>query len=240
MIKMKTVRELKELFECGHGPMGVAIGGGTGSGKSTLAKRLLEALEGNAVIIEQDSYYKCLGHQHLTERERTDFDSPGAVDLELFIDHIRNLKLGESIERPIYDFHNHTRAPGFVLIEPKPVVIVEGLFVLHDPELRGLFDLTVFVDADADVRLVRRIRRDIRERGRTAESVISRYMRSVRPMHEVYVAPCREYADIVMDTIGGTDELGHILKSLCALAMERKPLFDEGLDTLLGRISGGE
>ena len=180
-------------------PFLIGIAGGTGSGKTTVAAALAADLgPGRATAIDADCYYRDLSHLPLPERHHINFDHPDALDNELLIEHVRLLKHGEAAARRPYDYCTHTRAGGEILIAPAPVVIVEGVLIFVPAKLRLLFDLKVFLDEAADVRLLRRIGRDMAERGRTLESIRRQYLEQVRPMHEAYVEPSKRYADIII------------------------------------------
>nr|WP_041719838.1 uridine kinase [Alkaliphilus oremlandii] len=180
-------------------PILIGIIGGTGSGKSTVARSIFESLpEKNIAIIQQDSYYKDQSHLTYEERVKTNYDNPLAFDSELLKKHLRELLQNNSIEKPIYDFEQHNRKKEKELIHPKDIIILEGIMILDDCELRQLLDIKIFVDTDADVRIIRRIVRDIRERGRTLESVIDQYLTTVRPAHLQFVEPNKKYADIII------------------------------------------
>ena len=177
----------------------IGVAGGTGSGKSTLVKRLQESFKGNDVAtICHDFYYKA--HPELTYEERTklNYDHPDAFDTWLMVEHIKALKEGKSVECPTYSFIEHNRASETLLIEPSKVIIVDGILIFENEELRNIMDIKVFVDTDADIRLARRILRDVRDRGRSMESVISQYTTTVKPMHEQFVEPSKRYADVVI------------------------------------------
>jgi uridine kinase len=177
----------------------VGIAGGTGSGKTTIAQEICRSLGSDtATLVEQDFYYLDLGPHPVDDRPGFNFDHPSAFDWQLLREQVGDLKSGHPIRRPVYDYRTHTRTQQSVLVEPRPVVILEGILILGDPELRGLMDLRIFLDADADIRLLRRLRRDIRERGRSLESVAEQYLRTVRPMHEKYIQPCAKHADIII------------------------------------------
>jgi len=177
----------------------IGIAGGTGSGKTTVVRKLTERLpKGEVVVIPQDSYYKDSSHVPVEERQNINFDHPDAFDWTLLEQHIAQLKLGQSVEQPIYDYITCTRQKQTVHIEPKEIIIVEGIMALSDKELREQMDLKIFVDADGDDRLIRVISRDIVERGRTAESVMERYQRVLKPMHEQFIEPCKRYADVII------------------------------------------
>jgi len=177
----------------------IGIAGGTGSGKTTVVKKLTERLpKGEVVVIPQDSYYKDASDRPLEERRKINFDHPDAFEWDLLEKHIRQLRDGKAIEQPTYDYISCTRQEATIHIEPKEVVIVEGILALCDPQLREQMDLRIFVDADADDRLIRVIKRDVVERGRTPEIVIERYERVLKPMHMQFIEPCKRYADIIV------------------------------------------
>lgn len=182
-----------------NAPLILGIAGGSGSGKSTIAKSLMRALPLQAgVLLEQDHYYRPLSAMALEERERVNFDHPDAIEFDLLLEHIDALREGRAIERPIYDFTTHDRVPGGVIVAPAPILVVEGILVLADPRLRERFDIKIFVDTDADIRLMRRIRRDLEHRGRTFAQVRQQYYESVRPMHLAFVEPSKRFADIII------------------------------------------
>lgn len=189
-------------------PLVIGIAGGTGSGKTTVARRLYESLHLDAAaFLDQDSYYKDLAGLSLEERKRVNFDHPDSTDSELLADHIEQLVAGRPIEKPTYDFAAHTRAPETIRIEPRSVILVEGILLFVEPRLRDLFDLKIFVDTEADVRFIRRLKRDLELRGRTVDSVIEQYLETVRPMHFEFVEPSKRYADIILPR-GGNNAPG--------------------------------
>jgi uridine kinase len=180
-------------------PIIIGIAGGTGSGKSTVTNEIYKSItDKNVAVIEQDSYYKDQSDLSFEERVKTNYDHPFAFDNQLLINHLRKLINWEPIEKPIYDFENHNRKKETILVEPKDIIILEGILILYDEELRNLMDIKIFVDTDADVRVIRRINRDINYRGRTLESVINQYMNTVRPAHLQFIEPTKRYADIII------------------------------------------
>ncbi len=177
----------------------VGVTGGTGSGKTTVAQEICRELGSHtAALIEQDSYYLDLGLRSPDDRAGFNFDHPSAFDWKLLREQVGDLKSGRAIRKPVYDYHTHARTSQTVLVEPRPVVILEGILVLGDSDLRQMMDLRIFVDTPADVRLLRRMQRDIRERGRSLESVAEQYLSTVRPMHAKYIQSCMHYADIII------------------------------------------
>lgn len=180
-------------------PILIGISGGTGSGKSTVTKEIFKSItDKNVTVIEQDSYYKDQSHMSFEERVKTNYDHPFAFDNRLLIKHLKALMNLEPIEKPIYDFENHNRKKESYHVEPRHIIILEGILILYDEELRDLLDIKIFVDTDSDVRVIRRILRDIKERGRTLDSVIMQYMKTVRPAHLQFVEPTKRYADIII------------------------------------------
>ena len=177
----------------------IGIAGGTGSGKTTVVKKLIERLpKGEVVVIPQDSYYKDSSHIPVAERQYINFDHPDAFDWPLLAKHIEMLKEGRSVEQPIYSYITCTRSKETVHIDPREVIIVEGIMALREPRMRQQMDLKIFVDADADDRLIRVMKRDVLERGRSAEQVIDRYQRVLKPMHEQFIEPCKRFADVIV------------------------------------------
>lgn len=184
----------------------VGIAGGTGSGKTTLAENILEAFPDKAILISHDSYYKDLSHLDYCDRAKTNFDHPDSLDNMLMMLHLIDLKNDHSIEQPIYSFHTHSREDQTKLIESAPLIIVEGILLFVLPEIRDLFDLKIYVDTDDDVRVLRRIERDINERSRDFESVKNQYLSTVKPMHDAFVDPSKQYADVIIPR-GGRNQV---------------------------------
>ena len=186
----------------------IGICGGTGSGKTTITDRLIQALpESSVLVLQQDHYYKDLPHLPLAERAKQNFDHPHSMDTPLLIEHVQRLRQGEAIERPEYDFVEYRRMSQTVRLEPRPAIVIEGILIFESKALRELMDLKIFVDTDADLRFIRRLLRDIRERGRTMDSVIQQYRTTVRPMHMEFVEPSKRYADVIIPE-GGYNEVG--------------------------------
>lgn len=185
----------------------IGIAGGTGSGKTTVVKKIMDCLPADEVVLlPQDSYYKDSSHVPVEERQNINFDHPDAFDWELLSAHIAQLRHRQSIEQPIYSYLTCTRQPETIHIEPREVIIIEGILALCDPTLRQMMDLKVFVDADPDERLIRVIQRDVIERGRTAEAVMERYTRVLKPMHQQFIEPCKRYADLIVP-VGGSNQM---------------------------------
>lgn len=179
----------------------IGIAGGTGSGKTTVVQQIIEQLpEGEVCIISQDSYYKDISHLTYEERVKINFDHPKAIDFDLLAAHLKELKKGNSFEQPVYSFVEHNRTSETITTHPKKVVIVEGILILTHPEIRELFDIKVYVHADSDERLIRRLKRDIVERGRDLNEVLNRYQTTLKPMHQEFIEPTKEYADIIIPT----------------------------------------
>jgi uridine kinase len=177
----------------------IGIAGGSGSGKTTITSEIISQIgKENVTIIEQDSYYVDLGHLSFEERKKINFDHPDAFDLELLKKHLMQLKKWESIEKPFYNFVIHTREKQSVTVNPTKIIIIEGILIFYDQELRDMMDIRIFIDTDADIRLIRRIRRDMIERGRSLDSVLMQYETTVRPMHFEFVEPAKRFAHIII------------------------------------------
>ncbi len=180
-------------------PIVIGIAGGTGSGKTTVANVLLQRVGAHRLsFLPHDAYYRDLRHLSMQERNRINFDHPDSLETDLLVQHIQQLKNWESICLPIYDFTTHSRTQQTILVEPHPVILVEGILIFYEQALRNIFDVKIFVDTDADIRFIRRLQRDIRERGRTTDSVINQYINTVRPMHLEFVEPSKRYADLII------------------------------------------
>lgn len=190
----------------GGKPVVVGIAGGTGSGKTALATHLAEKYVSRGLcLLSQDSYYRDCSHLEASERERLNYDTPDAIEFKLLSEHVQSLVRGVAVAKPIYEFVSHTRRSATELIRPGSIILVEGLFALWDSQIRSLMDLKIYVDAEADFRFIRRLRRDVHDRGRTMEAVIEQYLASVRPMHQLYIEPTKAFADIVLHN-NGTQE----------------------------------
>ena len=185
-------------------PLLIGIAGGTGSGKSTFAEGLRRRFPAHVTVISYDNYYRPQDHLPMEERLKTNYDCPDALDTDLLVKHLRELSRNETVEIPTYDFRIHTRTPIGKRVEPTAVMIVDGILTFHDARLRELFDLKIFVDGDADERILRRLSRDVAERGRDVDGVIAQYLSTVKPMHGIYVEPTKRYADLVVN--GGRNE----------------------------------
>jgi uridine kinase len=180
-------------------PLVIGIAGGTGSGKSTVAKVIIDRVGANHIaLLPHDAYYKDLARLEPSQRVAINFDHPDSLETSLLVEHIKRLKNYQSIELPVYDFKTHTRTTSTHHIEPQPVILVEGILILAEKGLRELFDVKIYVDTDPDIRFIRRLERDIAERGRTSASVITQYMSTVRPMHLEFVEPSKRYADVII------------------------------------------
>jgi uridine kinase len=189
-------------------PLIIGLVGGSGSGKTTVARAILDALGGvDAAFIDQDSYYKDLHGMSLEERAKVNFDHPDSLDNDLMVSQLQSLASGIAIDKPTYDFAHHTRADKTQRIEPRDVILVDGILLFADARLRRLFDIKIFVDVSDDVRFIRRLQRDVAERGRSMESVISQYLATVRPMHLEFVEPSKRHADVIIPE-GGHNKIG--------------------------------
>ena len=209
----------------------IGISGGTGSGKTTVANRILESVSASEVVfIQQDSYYRNVNDLPLDYRGVANFDHPDALDNELLLNHLRRLKSGEPIDLPLYDFKSNSRLSDTRRVEPKPIVILEGILIFAEPRLLEQMDIKVFVDTPDDIRFIRRLRRDLAERDRTVESVIEQYMGTVRPMHMQFVEPSKRHADVIIP------EGGHNLVSIDLLSGKIRERLASALSTVGGQL----
>jgi len=199
----------------------IGIAGGTGSGKSTLSRKIKEALQEGVTLICHDNYYKDNSNLSFEERTRQNYDHPSAFDTELLIEHLNKLKSGQDIDMPTYSFVEHLRNKETVHIKPSRVIILEGILIFENEELRNMMDMKIFVDTDADVRFIRRMSRDVKSRGRDMDSVINQYLNTVKPMHEQFVEPSKKYADVIVP------EGGHNIVALEMINERLKRLVEE-------------
>ena len=197
----------------------IGIAGGTGSGKSTFTNRLRDRFGDNITVIYHDNYYKRHDDIPFEERKKLNYDHPDALETDLLIEHIKRLRNGESIECPVYDYTVHNRSDKTVRIDPRKIILIEGILLLADPRLRSLLDIKIYVEADADERILRRILRDVKERGRDIDNIVEQYLTTVKPMHYLYVEPTRVTADIVINS-GMNDVAFDIVQSKIRLMLE--------------------
>ncbi|MDK3161632.1 uridine kinase [Anaerolineae bacterium CFX9] len=207
-------------------PVTIAVAGGTGSGKTTVSNAILERVgSANIAYIPHDAYYKDRKDVPLLNQDTVNFDHPDALETSLMIEHIQKLRNWEAVDVPVYDFTNDRRTEHTIHVEPQPIILVEGILIFAEPALRPLFDVKIFVDADADMRFIRRLKRDIIERGRTVESVISQYLATVRPMHLDFVEPTKRYADVIIPEGGynqvAIDMVSDRIKSLLRIQLSQ-------------------
>ena len=196
MIKMFALFSCLSISIFGVSPISVGISVGTGSGKTTLAQNIHRAFP-ESILISQDCYYKDLSHLPFEERKKVNFDHPNSIEFSLLEKHLLDLKNGKTIEQPIYNFCTHFRETKTASVKPAPIILVEGLLLLAIPEIRDLLDIKIFIDTDDDVRMLRRIERDIRERSRDFQNIKEQYLTTVKPMHDAFVAPSKKYADVI-------------------------------------------
>lgn len=205
----------------GH-PILIGVAGGSGSGKTTVAHRILERVGWSRIaFIQHDSYYHDASNLPPEERARLNFDHPDALETSLLVEHLKALRRGQPVHIPVYDFRTHTRTKETRLVTPEPVILVEGILIFADPELRELFDVKIYVDTDPDIRFIRRLQRDMKERGRSLESVVEQYLSTVRPMHMEFVEPSKRYADVIIPEGGhNTVALDMVVARIQALLEE--------------------
>lgn len=203
-------------------PLVIGVVGGSGSGKTTVVRAIQESAGPRAALLDQDAYYRDLGHLTLAERKLVNFDHPDSIDTELFVDHVMRLARREPVEKPVYDFPAHTRGVGTERIAPADIVVVDGILLFADERLRQLFDLRIFVDVADDVRFIRRLQRDLTERGRSVDNIIDQYLRTVRPMHLEFVEPSKRHAHIILPE-GGQNRIGiEMILAHVRLELERR------------------
>ena len=186
--------------------MVIGIAGGTGSGKSTITRRLKECFGEDVAILYHDNYYKAHHDMPFEEREKLNYDHPDSLDTHLLVKAIMELRCGHAVDCPVYDFSIHDRSDEIIHVESARVILVEGILILQDPALRKQLDIKIFVDTDADVRILRRVERDMKERGRSLDGIVSQYLATVKPMHELYVEPSKKYADVIIP-VGGYNQV---------------------------------
>lgn len=189
------------------GPLTIGVVGGSGSGKTTVARAIYDRLGLDATFVDQDAYYRDLAHLSFDERVAFNFDHPDAFDTELLLEHLALLQAGRAVDKPTYDFARHTRADATVRLEPRDVILVDGILLFADARIRALIDIKVFVDVDDDIRFIRRLERDVNERGRSVSGVIRQYLDTVRPMHLEFIEPSKRYADVILPE-GGHNQVG--------------------------------
>jgi uridine kinase len=203
-------------------PLIIGVAGGSGSGKTTVAKAIQARLGVDALFLDQDAYYLDLAHLSLEERQRTNFDHPDALDTDLMVRHLEALAAGQAIDKPTYDFARHTRAPATIRVDPRDVILVDGILIFAEARLRRLFDVKIFVDVADDLRFIRRMQRDVTERGRSVESVVEQYLGTVRPMHLEFVEPSKRYADIIVPEGGRNTVAIQMLEARVAAEIARR------------------
>jgi len=206
----------------------IGIAGGTGSGKSTFTNRLKDEFGDEVAVVYHDNYYKRQDNLTFEERKKQNYDHPDAFETSLLIEHIAKLKNGEAISCPVYDYSQHNRSDETVRIEPRKIIIIEGILVLADPRLRELLDIKIFVEADADERILRRIVRDVKERGRDLDNIVSQYLTTVKPMHYMYVEPTKARADIIINS-GLNDVAFDIMRSKIQLMLRPLMMTEYGI-----------
>ncbi|MDO5422334.1 MAG: uridine kinase [Eubacteriales bacterium] len=199
----------------------IGIAGGTGSGKSTFTNRLKNRFANDIAVIYHDNYYRRQDEIPFEERKKVNYDHPDSLETDLMIEHLRLLKEGKAVDCPVYDYSQHNRSEKLLHIEPKKIIVAEGILLLADPRLRDLIDIKIYVEADADERILRRIVRDVKERGRDLDNIVDQYLTTVKPMHYLYVEPTRATADIVINS-GMNDVAFDIVQSKIRLLLEEK------------------
>lgn len=198
----------------------IGIAGGTGSGKSTFTNRLKAEFGDEIAVVYHDNYYRRQDDVPFEERKKVNYDHPDSLETDLLVEHLKKLKRGEAVECPVYDYSQHNRSDRVVRIEPRPIILAEGILLLADPKLRELIDIKIFVEADADERIIRRIMRDVKERGRDLENIVTQYLTTVKPMHYLYVEPTRALADVIINS-GKNDVAFDIVRSKIRLMLQQ-------------------
>lgn len=207
----------------GHRPLVIGVAGGTGAGKTTVARAIAEAVGSDRIAtLPEDAYYREYRDQSEAERAAINWDHPDAIEVPLLLEHLRELLAGRTIQRPVYDFAAYARSERTVAVEPRPVLMVEGILIFVDAQLRELMDVKVFVDTDADLRFIRRLMRDVAERGRTVENVVSQYLSTVRPMHIAFVEPTKRYADLIVPEGGENSVAIELLRAALLHSLRRE------------------
>lgn len=196
----------------------IGIAGGTGSGKSTFTNRLKQEFGDEVAVVYHDNYYRRQDEIPFEERKKVNYDHPDSLETDLLVEHLKRLKKGEAVDCPVYDYSRHNRSDRFVRIEPRRIILVEGILLLADPRVRDLIDIKIFVEADADERIIRRIVRDVKERGRDLDNITTQYLTTVKPMHYLYVEPTKATADIIINS-GMNDVAFDILRSKIKLLL---------------------
>lgn len=199
----------------------IGIAGGTGSGKSTFTNRLRDRFAGDIAVVYHDNYYRCQDDVPFEVRKKMNYDHPDSLETDLLVKHLTQLKQGIAVDCPVYDYSQHNRSKETVHIEPRPIIVVEGILLLADPRVRDLIDIKIYVEADADERILRRIVRDVKERGRDLDNIVDQYLTTVKPMHYLYVEPTRATADIVINS-GMNDVAFDIVQSKIKLLLEER------------------
>ena len=198
----------------------IGIAGGTGSGKSTFTNRLKAEFGDEIAVVYHDNYYRRQDDVPFEERKKVNYDHPDSLETDLLVEHLKKLKRGEAVECPVYDYSQHHRSDRVVRIEPRPIILAEGILLLADPKLRELIDIKIFVEADADERIIRRIMRDVKERGRDLDNIVTQYLTTVKPMHYLYVEPTRALADVIINS-GKNDVAFDIVRSKIRLMLQQ-------------------
>ena len=201
-------------------PLMIGIAGGTGSGKSTFTNRLKAEFGDEIAVVYHDNYYRRQDDVPFEERKKVNYDHPDSLETDLLVEHLKKLKRGEAVECPVYDYSQHNRSDRVVRIEPRPIILAEGILLLADPKLRELIDIKIFVEADADERIIRRIMRDVKERGRDLDNIVTQYLTTVKPMHYLYVEPTRALADVIINS-GKNDVAFDIVRSKIRLMLQQ-------------------